>query len=447
VDLQLKDVADKKWVVKFNGGVVNNQQRDGTYHGMAVSFSGSSDAEEFVHLVGETTSPLQISILSYSGNPARVKLTWSHGGRSKCVKDAPPPGCEELDKAEGQKKAVQWSAELLSRYGQCARAWEAVKKTHPGGQVQWDSFESVWSMAWGQGSSAGSPGGAKAWQMGFATVDIDNDGYVSEAEFLKTCNLMAGIPSPAPAPAGPVPKTGPNQDVRLNTCLGVVVMDKAYWPKDPFKGTGFKDSPLLDAVIGRTLEAVSEDDKGVKVPSHPDGSQQWFFPKGTYYCAQATHGQKAADPPAPTVNTRGPAPSIANIVPILVGGAPSPDPNFQLTRAAAPSAALLEEEPDAAIENSGFLASGGHCIEAFVMVEPSSRNLRLMYQGPDTEPPTGPKFNKPIVLNGQMVQCNPVIPACEPQHQDVCKNYQPKCAPAPAMAPAPASASAPDAAT
>jgi len=252
--------------------------------------------------------------------------------------------------------------------------------------------------------------------MGFAVIDANHDGYVDEAEFLKSCGLTAAGPSPAPAPApNKPPEPGKHQDVKLDTCLSVKIMDKSSWPKDAFKGTGFKDSPLLDQVVGSSQLVAKEEEKGVMVPA-PDGKSEWFFPKGTYYCVQATSGQSPAPPPVEMVSSRAPAPAIANIVPIIVGGSPS-------------AASLLQEDlPPAAIENNMDLAPGAHCIEAMVMVPPGARDLKLMYSGPDTH-------MQETVIPGQMVHCDPVIPACSDPGRHVCSTFQKQCGPGPAPAP------------
>jgi len=423
LDLQMKDMGTNTWVVKFNGGIVNNQERDGTYHGMAISFSGSSPAHEFAKLQGVTTAPIEVSIKSYSGNPVNAKIIYSHQGLESCPgKKEPPKGCEKLMPVVAQNNVKNWSSQMIGRYHDCNRAWKAVQNVYPGGRILWGQWESVWSMAWGQEYALGKPGGAAAWQPGFAVVDASHDGSVSEPEFMASCNLMRGAPSPAPAPGGPPPGPNENQDVQLDKCLVIKVMDKSVWPKDAFKDTGFKDDPLLDQLIGHQSKVASSTDKGVKVPS-PDGNEEWFFPKGTFYCIQATHSSNApAGAPGVYVSSRAPAPMIANIVPVIVPGV--------MGGGYASAAALLEQKlPANPIKNSMDLQAGGHCIEAWVMVTPGGRNLKLKYSGPDTH-------KQELTVPGQLVHCDPVIPACVEPLRDSCLSFQPVCGPSPGPAPA-----------
>jgi len=429
-DLQIQDKSNDKYVVKFNGGIVNNQQRSGTYNGLAVSFSGNNPASESAQLFGVTKSKMEVTLMSYSANPAAVKLVYSHQGGAE-------GGCDALDKGKATKKNLEWASNLIGRYGSCQYAWKAVAKAYPGGKVSWSQWESVWSLAWGQNTAAGEAGGAKAWQMGFATTDSDNDQYVSETEFLKGCSAGQGGPSPAPAPLK-MPKE--KKMVELKNCLTVKIMDKDSWPKEAFKGTGFKDHEVLGQLIGSPVSVEENKPKGVMVKS-PDGKAKWFYPEGTFYCVQATAGKiesTSRKTPPEYVSSRGPAPSIANIVPQIIGGAPAPG-GLHTLALLAPRAFVdlehdLEEEP-ASLENSIELLAGAHCIEAMVMVTPSARDLALKYTGADTH-------DVEVTIPGQLMHCDPVIAACTTPLRDVCLNYKnEQCAAGPAPAPAPAPAS------
>lgn len=422
VDIQVLDMSTNTWVVKFAGGIVNNQQRDGTYHGMGVAYSGASPAHEFAKLTGVTTSPLLVSAMSYSGNPAKVKLIWSHAASDSCP-DPSSKGCEKYQ--QSMSRVPEWSSKMIHRYGlggkgamllelhpACPLAWKAVLKLNPGGQISWGDWEPIWSMAWGQENSIGAPGGAQAWQIGFAEIDISHDGHIQEPEFLTACTSMAGAPGPAPAPAPPVPVW--HNGVYLNTCLRAQVRDRVYWPKDAFAGSGFNDSPLLDQYMGKMPLVVpgSESDKGVKVPS-PDGAQQWFLPLGTYDCVYASSSPIPAMAPAPTFSRLSPAPAIVNVKPIIVPGVTG-------------GRALLQEEvPPPAIVNSMYLMAGAHCIEAMVMVTPGARHLKLTYSGEDTN-------KKETVIPGKLVHCDPSIGACSHPLRDSCSAYQPQCGKSPA---------------
>jgi len=412
LDLQVKDLGSQAYIVKFDNGIVNNQQLHGTFHGMAVSWSGDGDSHESAVLSGVTTAPIEVSLMSYQTNPTTVKLIYGHDGLSPCPGKGKVAGCEKFSPADGQKEVGNWSGSLVRRYGQCSHAWEAVVKAYPGGQISWTQWESIWASANGTNTAHGN-----GWKIGFAVIDSSNDGYIQQAEFMAACSMGIGGPSPAPAPQVQ-PGNGGRKFATLNTCLCVKILDKASWPKDAFKGTGYKDHAILSELVGSPQPVVKMTKKGVLVAS-PYAPKKWFYPKGTYYCVQATSGGPTpAAAPSPMVSSAGPAPSILNIVPIII----------------ARSGGLLQEQEDASGgDGAVYLGSGGHCIEAMVMVTPSARNLRLMYTGPDTK-------GEESVIPGQMMNCDPVIPACTEPLRQACLNYRPQCsalAPAPAPAPSP----------
>lgn len=412
VDLRLYDNATKTWVVNFQEGIVNQQQKDGTYHGMGVEWSGSSLAQQYVKLNGRTSTPIEVQIMSYAGNPANVRLVFSHGGLCDCADGV--KGCEKLDQAAANKKIAEWSARIQSRYGghchtpepgpdpnkipwmpgpspgpapgpapspgsdncACENAWQAVLKMYPGGQVRWGQFEIIWSMAWGQEGAKGAPGGNSAWQMAFAILDTGRDGYISVGEFMPACGVSAAGPGPAPSPMA-MPKFG----------LGVT----------PYIGPGPAPPPAPMLTDFDNVEPIIV---------------------GNYQPDDETH-------------------NLVWKIPDIAGGfvqedeeAPSPGP--------APGPA---GKPFDGIESTVQLDAGGHCIEAWVMVTPGARQLALEYSGSDTG-------GKMLDIPGQMVNCDPIIPACTVPARDVCALYRdkdvngnpaPSCAgPSPGPAPAPA---------
>lgn len=115
-DLQVIDTSTNTYVVRFDEGLINNQQRHGTYQGLSVDFSGSSNVHEFVKLMGVTSSHMQVNIMSYAPNPAKVKLIWSHGGLSPCPAGQPPGGCDPVNQEEGSALVNKWSLKLQERY-------------------------------------------------------------------------------------------------------------------------------------------------------------------------------------------------------------------------------------------------------------------------------------------------------------------------------------------
>ncbi|CAJ1399034.1 unnamed protein product [Effrenium voratum] len=127
----------------------------------------------------------------------------------------------------------------------------------------------------------------------------------------------------------------------------------------------------------------------------------------------------AATPPAPApapVPLDSPAPSPAT--------APAPAPEL-------PPAFEEQEQP-----GELFLSEGGHCVEVVVKADSNSRSLQLRYSGPDTD-------HVDTVVPGQVLFCDPVVPACTRPELQSCK--QPKCAAeaaasGPAPGPAPAAA-------
>lgn len=416
MDLQLKDNSTGTYIVKYNNGIVNSVQREGTYHGMAVSFSGDSHTHESAVLGGVTTSPTVVSLVSHSPSAARVKLTYAHSGFKKCPgKDA--AGCKKFKAGDAQKKTTEWAQKLQQRYGQCAAAWGAVLEHYPGGQISWVQWERVWALAWGKMTTPGND-----WKIAFAVVDQSGDGFVQEGEFMQTCG--AAGPGPAPSPAGS-PAPGP-QVHNVDTCLTVRINSRP-WPKDAFKDTGYKDDPALDGLVGSPQPVKKMTKKGVLVAS-PDGKQEWFYPKSVFYCYEVIAGPAPpAAAPSPMVSTRGPAPSIANIVPIIVGGPPqgflqeaAPAPSA----AAGPSPAQAPEAGDASV----YLGAGGHCIEAMVMVTPSAQSLKLLYSGPDSQ-------GEEVVIPGQVLHCDPVIAACTEPLRQSCINYRPQCGGSPGPSP------------
>jgi len=419
VDLHIKDNKTNTYVVKFDNGIVNNQELQGTYHGMALSWSGDGDSYEHAMLSGVTSEPLQVSIMNWQAAAAPVKLVYSHLGLGKCPGKSKKDSCKKFEMGAAKKKAVQWASRLVSRYGSCPMAWKAVTNVWPGGQIAWTQWETVWSLA-----SGGTDLKGDDWKIGFAMADSGQDGYVDAAEFSAICGNGMGSPSPAPAPQVEKPGKGGQQHATLDTCLTVRVMDKGSWPKDAFKGSGYKDDPALQDLIGSPQPVKKMDKKGVLVAS-PYGTD-WFYPKGTFYCYEATHGELPSRDPPPMVSTRGPAPSIANIVPEIVGS----DAARMLGGSPAPASLLQEDlSVDEEEDDDGgiFLAAGGHCIEAMVMVTPAARNLKLLYTGPDTN-------GEEVVVPSQVVNCDPVIPACTEPLREVCAAYRPQCSAGPAPA-------------
>lgn len=390
LDLQMKEKGkNKPWIVKFNDGIVNNQQRDGKYKGMVVSFSGDNPSAESAKLAGVSTAKIEVSLMSYSANPEMVKLIYSHGGCG--CKGKKVLGCEKLPKDAG-KNLKFWAQNMTMRYGSCATAWVAVKKAHIGGLVSWTQFQYVWASAWAQMSArsdglngsiakpsawkvaepqmSGSVAKPSAWKAGFAQIDSNHDGYINEAEFLKSCGL-----GKAAAPAAvKAPKKGKYQDVTPT---------------------------ILD-------------------PNCKDGK-----PK----------------PSGATVMTNDPPSKISNVEPIIInrnqGGSASKLLLQEVSSAPAPAPAPAAGLPE---ENSIDLISGGHCIEAMVMVTPSARNLQLKYKGPDSH-------EQEAVIPGQLVTCDPAsgqVPACALPERDVCHSFTgcagvaaPGPSPGPAPGPAP----------
>eukprot|EP00913_Durusdinium_trenchii_P010470 g9817.t1 len=74
-----------------------------------------------------------------------------------------------------------------------------------------------------------------------------------------------------------------------------------------------------------------------------------------------------------------------------------------------------------------LLSAGGHCIEVLVRADSNSRSIQLQYTGPDTG-------HVKTVVPGQVLFCDPVVPACVSPEINSCKSRA--CGPAPAPAPA-----------
>ncbi|CAJ1367523.1 unnamed protein product, partial [Effrenium voratum] len=146
----------------------------------------------------------------------------------------------------------------------------------------------------------------------------------------------------------------------------------------------------------------------------------------------APAGAPASPPmaaPAPV-----PAPALAATLP---APAPAPVPLDSPAPSPATAPAPAPELPPAFEEQEQpgelFLSEGGHCVEVVVKADSNSRSLQLRYSGPDTD-------HVDTVVPGQVLFCDPVVPACTRPELQSCK--QPKCAAEAAPGPAPAAAPA-----
>eukprot|EP00438_Fugacium_kawagutii_P005895 Skav214430 [mRNA] locus=scaffold586:360478:361980:+ [translate_table: standard] len=127
-------------------------------------------------------------------------------------------------------------------------------------------------------------------------------------------------------------------------------------------------------------------------------------------------GLSAAPAPAPAAPAHvAPAPAA----PAPVASAPVPAP------APAPPPFEAEGRP-----GEMLLAAGGHCVEVLVRADSNSRSIQLSYNGPDTG-------HVKTVVPGQVLFCDPVVPACVSPELNSCKASRCGEAPAPAPAPAP----------
>jgi len=71
-----------------------------------------------------------------------------------------------------------------------------------------------------------------------------------------------------------------------------------------------------------------------------------------------------------------------------------------------------------------------------VKADSNSRSMQLRYNGPDTG-------HVETVVPGQVLFCDPVIPACVEPELDSCKAFAPQCGTAPGPSPAALMAEAP----
>ncbi|CAL1159724.1 unnamed protein product [Cladocopium goreaui] len=121
----------------------------------------------------------------------------------------------------------------------------------------------------------------------------------------------------------------------------------------------------------------------------------------------------AAAAPAPVPMAMAPVPAPMAAVPVPVP-APAPPP-FE-----------AEGKP-----GEMLLSVGGHCVEVLVRADSNSRSIQLSYNGPDTG-------HVKTVVPGQVLFCDPVVPACVSPELSSCKSST--CGSASESAPAPAPA-------
>jgi len=134
--------------------------------------------------------------------------------------------------------------------------------------------------------------------------------------------------------------------------------------------------------------------------------------------------------PAPVTASPGPAPGqLPSPAPaVATMPAPAPAPAGEAAPAPAPAFppafAAAEGKP-----GELHLTAGGHCVEVIVKADRDSRSIQLKYNGPDTG-------HLDTVIPGQVLFCDPVVPACVQPELDSCKAFTPSCGGAPAPAPA-----------
>ncbi|CAE7465670.1 unnamed protein product [Symbiodinium sp. CCMP2456] len=180
IDLMLFDPVAQTWVVRWQGGLLNKNQRSGTYAGVTLSSSGDADAEEVIEMRGTLDRPLIVEVNNFGKTAATmdVSSSWERIEEGQCP--TVPPGCAAFDEHRTRVAAQKFSAWLGSTYETEEKAWQGLRPSSGrslSAAVPFHDWKGLW-QAWPSHGLGGVP-----WQEAFHLVDRDKDGAVSSLEF------------------------------------------------------------------------------------------------------------------------------------------------------------------------------------------------------------------------------------------------------------------------
>ncbi|CAE7300033.1 unnamed protein product, partial [Symbiodinium necroappetens] len=96
IDLMLFNPVAQTWVVRWQGGLLNKNQRSGTYAGVTLSFSGDADAEEVIEMRGTLNRPLIVEVNNFGKTAAADSA-------SGCCNAKSPPADTELHRSSWER--------------------------------------------------------------------------------------------------------------------------------------------------------------------------------------------------------------------------------------------------------------------------------------------------------------------------------------------------------
>lgn len=191
VDLELTDFTTGKYIVKYDGPAVNNQQRSGSYQGIngslpLVTFSGDDDeppVSENLTISGTTGMPVYLHFHNLWTTPGVISAWYSFSFLTPCPQGL--LGCTTYDGIQAESTVKAWSRWMQMQSSSADEAWMQSEKD--GGQILYYCWDRIWEH-W-----TSNPGNS-SWQYSFRYIDSNNDGMITQEEFTTAYQLYQWTP-------------------------------------------------------------------------------------------------------------------------------------------------------------------------------------------------------------------------------------------------------------